>query len=611
MNLRTYGFAHDLTKPFLFLLLVLVCRPAAGQQRTVPDSLARDSLKRAQPDSAQADSVLPPPIIVKHPIGSLASPGLGVWEWTSEDLLREGALSLSDLLQRIPGGIPIRTGLYLQPEIAAPFGQTRGRIEVLIDGIALDPLTEATVDLSRIELAQLRRVRVERRLDVTRIDLSTLEPVDGRPVSRIEAGVGEPDANLFRGMFLAPRFLVGPIGLGVERIDTDGYQSREGADDFSGWIKWGWLRGSTGIQAELRQSRMSRGESSPWPGVSDRRDLMVRARAPIARGLVGELFAGHTSFENDTISGDLPDSVTVRIPKAELLQYGGRASFEGRYFWADASARFRDHFAFPSVQVDALTGTTFGRLGAATAAFTFADWRDAGTATSYDLRVQSPSLLGLSAFGEIAGGKRAGPNAHFADSVDVYFSRRSGTRAGLAFNRWGINASAALLRFDTDSVQSFGLPFDSTDIRFAGGKPSGFELAWSVPLLYQPLTVQGHYTKYRGDDLPIYVPRDSWLVALQLHSTPLPSKNLELLGRIEMRQRGEMLAPELNATTSQWGTVLLPSYNTIDAYVQIRVIDVRLFLRAENLSNQLVPEIPGRLLQTPKIMYGVKWDFYN
>src|SRR5262245_42220903 len=227
MILRTDGFAHQHTKPFLFLLVLLVCSPAAAQQQTPPVSVALDSLRRAHPDSAQADSVPPPPIIVKHPTGSLASPGLGVWEWNSEDLLREGALSLTDLLQRIPSATPIRTGLYLQPEIAAPFGQTRGRIEVLLDGIALDPLTEATVDLSRIELAQLRHVRVERRLDVTRIEISTLEPVDGRPVSRIEAGVGEPNANLFRGMFLAPKFLIGPVGVAIERIDTDGYRSRE------------------------------------------------------------------------------------------------------------------------------------------------------------------------------------------------------------------------------------------------------------------------------------------------------------------------------------------------------------------------------------------------
>jgi hypothetical protein len=337
---------------------------------------------------------------------------------------------------------------------------------------------------------------------------------------------------------------------------------------------------------------------------------MVRARAPLASGLVVEAFAGHTTFENDTITGAPPDSVIVRIPEAELLQYGGRASFDSPHFWADATARFRDNAALPSLQIDALTGTTLGNFGAATAALTFADWRSAGTATSYDLRVQSPALLGLSAFAEIAGGKRAGPSAHFADSIGVHFTQRSGTRAGVAFNRWGIDASAALLRFDTDSVQSFGLPFDSTDQRFAGGKPTGFELAWSLPLYFRPLTVQGHYTRYNGDELPIYVPRDSWLLALQLHSTPLPSRNLELLGRIEMRQRGVMRAPQLGSD-SVWSTTLLDPYRVLDAYVQIRVIDVRLFLRAENLLNRGVPELPTRLIRTPRYIYGVKWNFFD
>lgn len=610
MIVRRTGLALPV-KPFFLLLLFSSTTQAAGQQRPRPDSVALDSLRRARQDTAQvvADSLRPPAIIVKHARGSQVNLADAVWEWSSDDLLREGAITLTDLLQRIPGVTPFRSGLFLQPEMAGPFGQTRGRIEILLDGYLLDPLTESSYDFARIELAQLRRVRVERRLDVTRIELSSLEATDGRPQSRIEAGVGEPNVNLFRGLLLAPRFLLGPMGLAIERVDTDGYRGREPADDFAGWFKWAWIRGTGGIQFELRQVSLARGPDSPWPGESKRRDVIVRARAPLAAGLVGELFAGQSTFSNDTITV-LPDSLLVHTPEADGLQWGARASFDSPTLWTDVSARFRTQQALPTSQIDGQAGLRLSGYGAATASLSYENWRNGGSALSYDLRAQAGPLQGLTAFAEVAGGKRAGPSAYFTDSSAVDLTQRRGLRIGLALERWGITASGAFLRLDTDSTQSFGLPFDSTDTLFSGGNPSGWEFAGSVPLYFRSLTLQGHFTAYPNGQLPIYLPDRLWLIALQFHSSPLKSGNLELLGRIETRHRGQVIAPAL-ATRPGWDLEVLPSYDVIDAYVQIRVIDVRLFLRVENLSNQVMVELPGRLIQTPRYMYGVKWNFWN
>jgi hypothetical protein len=610
MILRRTRFSWQCSQILVPFLLCLLAAQTTAQQRPRPDSLARDS---ARADSAEVakDSLRPPPILAKHPIGLRASAAVGVWEWSADDLLREGAVTLTDLLQRIPGATPYRGGLYVGPEVVAPFGHTRGRLEVFLDGYQLDPLTEASFDLSRIELAQMSRVRVERRLDVTRIDLVTLEATDARPQSRVEAGVGEPDVNVFRGLLVVPRFVIGPLGFAVERVDTDGYRSDEPADVFAGWFKWGWLGARGGIQAEMRQTRQRRIPDSPWPGDADRRDLMVRGRLNFSDRWVAELFAGRSTFVNDTIIEPPPDSVQVLNPEASVTQWGGRASFQSSFFWADATARVRDHKVLPSLQVDARAGVTLPRLGAAAGSLTLADWRTDGTATHYDLRAQAGPLLGLTAFGEVAGGARGAPSTYFADTIPTRFNRLYGTRLGLELQRWGISASAALFRFDTDSVQSFGLPFDTTDQRFAGARNvTGLEFTWSVPLYFRQLTLVGHYTNIRSAQVPLYQPRLNWLSGLQLHASPLPSRNLELLGRIEVRHRGDVLAPQ-RMQDSTWATVVLPSYNTVSAYVQIRVMDVRLFLRADNLANIAIPEFPDRVLQTPSLVYGVKWNFWN
>jgi hypothetical protein len=38
---------------------------------------------------------------------------------------------------------------------------------------------------------------------------------------------------------------------------------------------------------------------------------------------------------------------------------------------------------------------------------------------------------------------------------------------------------------------------------------------------------------------------------------------------------------------------------------------VRLFIRGENLTTKPVEELPGRIVQTPRYLYGIKWAFWN
>jgi hypothetical protein len=333
-----------------------------------------------------ADSVKPPPILVKHAATFTTNFGGTVREWTRDQLLLEGALTLGELLEQFPSIAPIRSGLFLQPEAGASMGQTRSGLQVVLDGYEIDPLSEGSIDLARIELANLNYVRIERRLDVTRVVLATLEPTDGRAHSRIDAGVGEPNINLFRGVFLAPKFLVGPLGFTIERIDTDGLRQREPADVFAGWAKWAYIRGSAGIQLEYQQSSLNRTNDSPWFGESKRSDLILRARAPLTPGLVAEIFAGQSKFENDTVAV-LTATDSIRPPRvdSEVLQWGGRASFQSPAFWADATVRFRTMSSCPRSRSTAQPVSRF-KVGGAAAYVTSADWGSAGNALSFDVR---------------------------------------------------------------------------------------------------------------------------------------------------------------------------------------------------------------------------------
>src|SRR5690606_7341136 len=77
-----------------------------------------------------------------------------------------------------------------------------GRVRVYLDGFELAPLGLTALDAQQIAIGDLESVRVERRLDGIRIDLTPLRLPDARPLSAIEAGTGVYDTKLLRALLM-------------------------------------------------------------------------------------------------------------------------------------------------------------------------------------------------------------------------------------------------------------------------------------------------------------------------------------------------------------------------------------------------------------------------
>jgi hypothetical protein len=605
MNYRLHGSLPRRAAVWLVPLILLWTSDASAQ--VVPP-----------PDTVQAERVVSDTVQVVReyhrfplmPLGAAAGFAAGEWVWDREALLREAPTSIVDLLRRIPAVATFRAGMFAQPEAAAAFGGTAGRVEVEIDGYVLDPLVAATFDLATLPMAQIRELRVQRRLGLLRIRILTDFPVHALPYTRIEAGVGQPPANLFRGVLLAPHLALGPLGLAIERLDTDGLDRSEPASLFSGWGKWAWTDGRRGVQLELLSTTLQRERGSPWPVERSRQDIVVRARNSFTPNLLAEVYAGRSSVDETVPVPARPDTMFDGRTRLSSIQAGGRVSFDMTQARAAAAVRYREAEFLPRIELSLEADAGLGPVRAG-GELVHASW-DAAGATHYGLHAELGQFMGASAFGEITGGTR-GARGLWAGAPAVVLSERTGWRAGVSM-QLGARATGSIagIGMTQDASYPFGLPFDTAGAAITVGDARGLEASGRFVIVPGWLAIESWITDWSQAAGWAYLPVRTWRTALELHAVPLESGNLEILGRFEGAQRSASLGflptrpdPELVPYAT------LPAHTVFNGYLQIRILDVRIFLRWEDFAAQDIEDLPGRFHRGPRVFYGVKWNLWN
>ncbi len=640
MTRRAHLFRHALevlTAVSLFTVAGVALPGHRLDAQVIPDTMRRDTMGRdtMRRDTMRRDT-LPPdalrPVVLRDSLpdqfpifAESGTVGFGgaVWVWNEEALLREGALTIGDLLRRIPSVQSLRAGGYGQPEAATAFGLTRGRVQVEIDGYVLDPLMASVYDLSQVELINLTGLRVERRLDLLRIKLTTAQPVLDRPYTRVEAATGQPDVNAFRALFLVPNVIVGPLGLSLDRLATEGIGGREPADLLTGWAKWSWTNGRRGLQLEFRRQGLEREPSSPWTSKSTRDDLILRARTSLMAGLTAELFGGRSSLTKDPDSSNagVPDSLQIPPLERSHWQAGARAAFNRGFANAAATLRVRDADALPKQELDLTGGVDFAIVHVG-GDFTHQSWKTGEAASSWDVRAQAGPVAGFGAFVEVADGDRGAPI--YADSGglsvrdDHAITSRAAFRAGAMVERWGIQAGGAYVTLDPGATAPFGLPFDSAAAASLVVKATGMEAWGRIGLFRNRFALDAAYNVWGTANGWTYLPTRNWRIAGELHMVPLPSGNLEIFARLESVRRGPMLvygdatAPEpLPGDSADLRFVSLPANHVLNGYLQIRIMDVRGFIQWEDMLGKGRLDLPDRLIPGPRVFYGVKWQLFN
>lgn len=315
-------------------LVVLGFGDAAGQEPPdslpppPPDTAAVSDSTQVEPDSLAV-------VIDTFPAfpGSRASGfDSAVWEWNRRALLSNRALTLSELVMQIPGVIALRLGDYGTSATVIAFGGAGGRTRVFWDGIEMLALDGSVPDLSRIGLASLERVRVDRDGSELRIELFTLQALDAIPTTLIEIATGDLGTNLLRVDFAHPNTLGGALTFSLDRLETQGPSLEEGGTLSGFGLRYGINKGNRGgVTAELRRYSTETDLEGLVPATS-RADWNIRGRWVFGSGLTGDAYWAASSFNEEPVG----DAFALNARRDQL---GLRLGIERGPAWAALAAR--------------------------------------------------------------------------------------------------------------------------------------------------------------------------------------------------------------------------------------------------------------------------------
>lgn len=612
---------------------------AQGQQDTIidpgppsvePGFVPADTL--ALPDSLASDSTV---VFVPRNL-SLSERRIpptwsaGVWEWDAEGLRGTRALTLLELLEEIPGVEVLRGGDLGQPSSVSAFGAGPGRVRVYLDGAELAPLDGGVVDLSRVGIAALGSVRVERRGGELRIDLTPIVFQDPRPESYLEVGTGDLNTNLFRGMFAHPDALGGTVTAMLDRIDTSGPRASERGVSFGAGIRHTvFPMDRLAVAWELRRMTSQRPEDLWSPEEVTRSELGLRARYEalpwLSLGLIGQ----RSSLATEVEQGAKPDSLISTEARSQVAL---KVSADRDRYWADAEFGVRWGPGWPETRAGLRAGGTLERLGGASVGMERETWTDGTSTELVHARAWTSSFRGFSGFVGVEDGSRGVPYwvppPVPADTTTtggeepepepepepnpISVTNRTAFRVGVEYRRSDLFLGGALLSVEADSLHPLGLPADRDGLVTPGGSRTALEASVVLPLawLLDGLSVRGSAQFWEEGEAWRYLPDRSYSARVSFHDIFYDSQNLEVWGDVGVTGRDPMQVPVSEAGEAL--QTLVPFEQSWFLRVQVRVASARLFIRWDNFTlrpaNQ---DYPDRVLPQTRAMYGIRWTLWN
>jgi len=549
---------------------------------------------------------------LKAPFGRFADPALyeigPQYEWNRTQLFATGALTLVDLLDRIPGLTTFRSGWLSTPQTAMYAGNFQ-RVRFFYDGAELDALDSRTggvLDLSSIPIWSLEHVSIERAAGETRIYMRSWQVQNTDPYTRADVATGNEETNLYRGFYgkrfdnggvmqfagqqygvTSPRFagsgdalsLMARLGVAKKGWSIDGFVVRHHPTrDLQKPVATSGRPPILGLDATYTDAYLRAAvggvNSGPWAQVTVASLGFKGTTEPnrnIGAAILSDTLERRTSETQYNVSGGATFGA-LRVEVEDRLRALGGASYNGVSGRADVTSPIGTLSGF--VEHDGFRNTTNV---------------DAG------IRAQPAPFIALSgSLGQsIPGGSGTASQPARTSFRGEAAIKLFGPWLAAGLMRTDNPAGLAPLAYDTLFLPTLSRQVTGKTISIRGPIAAGFGIdAWAT----------------QWDDSVSYLPRYQSRSEINyandfLKRFPRGDFELRVAGAFEYRSHVDfpLAAGDVRTEVSK----------TLSALLEIQIMRAVIYYQQRNILAYQYDVIPGFEMPRVLAIYGVRWEFWN
>jgi hypothetical protein len=567
------------------------------------------------PPKQKTDSTTPKPDTIKPRVGRSTDPGttdIGPqYSWNREELFASGALTLADLLERVPGATSFRTGWLTSPKFIAINGNLNA-VRIFYDGIELDNLNARTaplIDLTSIQLWTLENVSVERQGGELQVHLRSWQAERTDPYTRTDLSTGNEDTNLYRG-FYGKRFSNGGVlQLAGQQFSTTSVRLGGGGDElaFLGRVGFGGKKWSLdafanrSLPTRVIQPTFGTGMSVPPFAATQTLAYIRGAVGRIHDGPWLELIASTSRLQEDSrhitalsapslrVSADTTDTTT------NLQQYVLSAGYT------------RGPIDFSGL--DRVRSTAGATTHSPSARFQFdsqyllvnlfAEHDDFAKRVRSDAQARFTPLPFIAVSGAITRVGTTVTTVDPANQPDVLSARIEG-----GIRIWRPWLIAGFLTRDTALIEPIR-GIDTAYVPVFTGRRSGSYVGLRGNVIgalgadivvTQWASADAYRPKYQARSELNFITR--WL-------SRFPSGNFGIHAAFVHDYRGQVIFPVIG------GVRTTAASNVFTGLLEIRILRGVLSYQIRNTANELYQLVPDFYMPRVVNLYGVRWEFYN
>lgn len=570
------------------------------------------------------------------------------------ELFATGAVTMADLLSRVPGLTEFTTGFLSGPTLVASMGNFR-RIRLFLDGIELDPMdrrARGDAPVNDLPIHALEEVRLERAVDELRVYARSWRVDRTDPYTRADIATGDQNSNLYRA-FIGRRYDNGAaLQLSAEQTNTQPDRRLPSSDALNvmgraaiqrgPWTLDGFVEHSSRNRAQWAGSGTVAETQDTVPGIATRR---TTSYLRLANGDpdVGRWFqlmasshdyhgslrqSNDLSFASSTVATQ--DSLTAASDSAEYTsQYLVTGGVARGGLAVSAAERLRVGGHRTSHVISGRASLTSARVSASL--FGEGDSYLDPSRLEATLRfAPADRVVAIAAATKVGGGfvdrvfteprtavyldERGGfQPANRNDTVDVATYRlasQTNTRAELGVRLRDVFLSGGVVSRGGTTLlppAEFGGVYTTAQAWRVDSAAHGKTLA-AKGRLYRAVNVDAWAVAW-NDSGGYYRPKYQTRAELFIQTNLLdrfPNGNFGILSSLTHEYRSATRFPVPNGVDRLAG-----GFRTVAFKLEIRIQTATVSYQFRNLIQEKYAQVAGFNLPRQTQFYGVRWDFWN